>query len=274
MNCIRCHHPMKTGDLRCERCHHLWQNNKAIPDCVRLSEVEASEENRLHTGPWDLVWGGGIVPNTVTLLGGSPGAGKSTLTLQLADGLTFCKANQLLENPVLYIGSEEGEGQIKSRADRLNLKNQDHIVLLSTLGENPIEDKIERINPSAIILDSLSAYVGLGPSHDAEAIAVTTMLKTYAEENDCPVFIVDHVTKELEFAGLMMLQHLVDVTITLFPTEKVLTEGPEGNYYDMNYRVLRTIKNRHGGLAELVSRMGPVGLVEWRKADPQFFRSR
>ncbi len=255
MNCLRCHFPLEPNSIQCPKCKSLWtgthKSNAIAPDCVRLSEIESSEIDRLQTGPWDPVWGGGIVPNTVTLLGGSPGAGKSTLTLQLADGLADPE-DQLLENPVLYIGCEEGLGQIKARASRIGLKNQEQIALLSTFGDNDIASKIERICPSAIILDSLSAYVGLGPSHDAESISVVTMLKEYAETEEAPVIIIDHVTKELQFAGLMMLQHLVDTTITLFPHEK-----------DDKYRNLRTIKNRHGALVRMVSRMSDKGLEGW-----------
>ena len=207
-----------------------------------LSEVSVEKSERLQTGPWDLCFGGGLVSESVVLIGGAPGAGKSTLMLQIAEEA----------GSVLYLAAEEAPEQIKERADRLGISGEAIHIWPTLGGETVIEailDGLEtyEIEPDLIIADSLPGMAGDNHALQSE---ICISLKNYAIENKCPALIIDHITKELEFAGRIALQHLVDATISFYPDEKT------------GKRVLKPVKNRHGAVGtSSVFDMRETGLV-------------
>lgn len=232
--CGRCKEDTK-GLTRCPHCY-FWNTSIApsIGQSVALEDIEATEEDRIISGPWDLTFGGGIVRDTLLFIGGGPGAGKSTFCLQLGHAIA-----KSIRNVVLYIASEESFGQIKGRADRLKVQAGRMIRLVEGRGEIDIKIALNEIQPSFVILDSLPGMVGYGPASDADAIATLTIIKDYATERHAAAIVIDHVNKEEEFAGRMALQHLVDATFMLLKDVK-----------DENHRVLKPVKNRHGAIGK------------------------
>lgn len=230
--CVGCRAPFEDPEtFRCPVCNlvqpSVQESELEIP---ALSEVEASDIDRIDIGEFGYSWGGGIALTSVTLMGGSPGAGKSTLMLQLA-GLVIAQSDEI--KPILYIHSEEEPGQIKGRADRLKIPGLEHIRMFSAFGgDADIVDALMQIDPCFCILDSLSGIAG----EDAEkALDICKTLKMFASNSGCPAIIIDHITKEDAFAGRMTLQHTVDTLITFYPDE---TKN--------DIRKLKTIKNRFG----------------------------
>lgn len=183
---------------------------------------------------FDTVLGGGIVPGSLTLIGGPPGAGKSTLLLQIAAAL----AHQF---SVVYVCGEESAAQIKLRAARLAIQ-QDVLVFAET-NLRAVLDELERIKPRAVIVDSIQT-VWL-PESESYAGSVTQVrdctqaLMEFAKRTDCATFIVGHVTKDGSIAGPRLLEHLVD-TVLYF-------EGEVGG----EYRIVRAYKNRFGSVDEI-----------------------
>ena len=207
-----------------------------------LSEINVESSERLQTGPWDVCFGGGLMLESIVLVGGAPGAGKSTLMLQIAEE-AGC---------VLYLAAEEAPEQIKERADRLGVKGKGIHIWPTLGGETVIEAILEgletyEIEPDLIIADSLPGMAGDNHALQSE---ICISLKNYAIESKCPALIIDHITKELEFAGRIALQHLVDATVSFYPDEKT------------GKRVLKPVKNRHGAVGvSSVFGMRETGLV-------------
>ena len=207
---------------------------KAKPQRVR--DIEIGTTKRIDVGQSEVnrVLGGGLVPGSVILVGGEPGIGKSTLALQLA----------LAENNLrtLYVSGEESAEQIKMRAERLGIHNEDCVVYTETLLEN-IVAQCEAIKPDMVVVDSIQTiYTDLV---DASAGSVSqirecasTLLK-YAKGSGTPIFIIGHITKEGTIAGPKILEHIVDVVLQF--------EGDGNN----TYRILRGIKNRFGATFEI-----------------------
>ena len=207
---------------------------KAKPQRVR--EIQTGTTKRINVGQSEVnrVLGGGLVPGSVILVGGEPGIGKSTLALQLA----------LAENGLktLYVSGEESAEQIKMRAERLGIHNEECVVYTETLLENIIA-QCEAIKPDMVVVDSIQTiYTDLV---DASAGSVSqirecasTLLK-YAKGSGTPVFIIGHITKEGTIAGPKVLEHIVDVVLQF--------EGDGNN----TYRILRGIKNRFGATFEI-----------------------
>ncbi|MBR5807397.1 MAG: DNA repair protein RadA [Alistipes sp.] len=207
---------------------------KAKPQRVR--DIEVGTTNRMDVGQSEVnrVLGGGLVPGSVILVGGEPGIGKSTLALQLA----------LAENGLrtLYVSGEESAEQIKMRAERLGIHNEECVIYTETLLEN-IVAQCEAIKPDMVVIDSIQTiYTDLV---DASAGSVSqirecasTLLK-YAKGSGTPVFIIGHITKEGTIAGPKVLEHIVDVVLQF--------EGDGNN----TYRILRGIKNRFGATFEI-----------------------
>lgn len=198
-------------------------------DFVDATEVEAQKIERLVTGgPWDECWGGGFVPSSSTLLGGAPGAGKSTCLLQLSIRLA-----EMTGKPTYYISAEQDKGELMLTLRRLELpleKGQLRLLKKFGAGGSIDEHTLNRTPPGMIILDSVSALCG----NDKHAqIAVAKRYKGYAVKYNAPTFLIAHMTKESDFAGLMALQHEVDTLVTLFPEEDGL-------------RHLKAWKNRFG----------------------------
>ena len=207
---------------------------KAKPQ--RVQDIKTGETKRIDVGQSEVnrVLGGGLVPGSVILVGGEPGIGKSTLALQLA----------LAENNLrtLYVSGEESAEQIKMRAERLGIHNEDCVVYTETLLEN-IVAQCEAIKPDMVVVDSIQTiYTDLV---DASAGSVSqirecasTLLK-YAKGSGTPIFIIGHITKEGTIAGPKVLEHIVDVVLQF--------EGDGNN----TYRILRGIKNRFGATFEI-----------------------
>lgn len=245
--CRRCDHDFPEERSQCPSCK-FWNHDNPIrlvdgqnsDQTVLLSDVTASTTSRIKTGPWDACFGGGVVRSSVVLIGGAPGAGKSTFALQLADGIA-----KVTKEEILYIAAEEANEPIKARAERLKLKNAKLIRLVPMGATSDLKEIFLNRRPTAIILDSLS-----GIAKDInEEVDMAEALKDYAVELNAPVLIVDHVNKQEEFAGLMELQHVVDTTVSLYPL------------YD-EIREMITVKNRHGAANVVVRlQMTATGLI-------------
>lgn len=216
---------------------------------VSLSQVEITAEERLHTGirELDRVLGGGIVGGSMTLVGGDPGIGKSTLLLQVCRNLAE-KAQ------VLYISGEESLKQIKLRAQRIGAFS-DRMLLLCETNLNTIRQVIEKKHPDVVVIDSIQTMfneeVSSAPGSVSQVRESTGVLMQIAKGLGISVFIVGHVTKDGNVAGPRVLEHMVD-TVLYF----------EGDRH-ASYRILRGVKNRFGSTNEIgVFEMREEGLIE------------
>jgi DNA repair protein RadA/Sms len=207
---------------------------KAKPQ--RVQDIKTGETKRIDVGQSEVnrVLGGGLVPGSVILVGGEPGIGKSTLALQLA----------LADNNLrtLYVSGEESAEQIKMRAERLGIHNEDCVVYTETLLEN-IVAQCEAIKPDMVVVDSIQTiYTDLVEASAGSVSQIrecaSTLLK-YAKGSGTPIFIIGHITKEGTIAGPKVLEHIVDVVLQF--------EGDGNN----TYRILRGIKNRFGATFEI-----------------------
>ncbi len=215
-----------------------------------LAEVSISEDNRISTGIGELdrVLGGGVVAGSLSLVGGDPGIGKSTLLLQVCRNLVNggCR--------VLYISGEESLRQIKMRAERLGVSGE-KLLLLCETDLACIEEAIAKTSPEVVVIDSIqtmhSSDVSSAPGSVSQVREVTASLMEIAKKQAIAVFIVGHVTKEGVVAGPRTLEHMVD-TVLYF-------EGERSSLY----RILRGVKNRFGSTNEIgVFEMRQEGLVE------------
>jgi len=217
---------------------------------VSLNQIEMGEEEKVHTGikELDRVLGGGIVPGSLTLVGGDPGIGKSTLLLQVCRNLSGAG------HDVLYISGEESLKQIKIRANRMG-DFSDKLTLLCETNLELIEEAIRRHKPEMVIIDSIqtmySDNVSAAPGSVSQVRESTGMFLQLAKGLNVSIFIVGHVTKEGTVAGPRVLEHMVD-TVLYF----------EGDRH-ASYRILRGVKNRFGSTNEIgVFEMRQEGLVE------------
>ena len=212
-----------------------------------LNQIKFSEEHRFSSTDRELdrVLGGGIVPGSLVLLGGEPGIGKSTLMLQVALNTS---------RKVLYISGEESEKQLKMRADRIGIKNQNIFVLTETLTRD-IFNQVEEVEPDLIVIDSIQTLrtdvIDASPGSISQIRETTSEWLRFAKESGVPVFLIGHITKEGHLAGPKILEHMVDVVLQF--------EG-DSNYV---YRLLRAHKNRFGSTQELgIYEMNQGGLRE------------
>ena len=218
---------------------------------VKLNDVGTSESvSRVKTGyeELDRVLGGGIVPGSLILLGGEPGIGKSTLILQICDKVKF------ENNKILYVSGEESGRQIKLRADRLNINN-DNIMFLGESNIEIIEDAIEQDRPSFIIIDSIQTMysddISAAPGSVSQVREITARIMQLCKKKEITTVIIGHVTKDGTIAGPRVLEHMVDTVLYL-----------EGERY-FTYRVLRGVKNRFGSTNEIgLFEMKQEGMVE------------
>jgi len=217
---------------------------------VSLREISLDENSRMKTGIGELdrVLGGGIVPGSLTLVGGDPGIGKSTLLLQV------CKQLSDAGRSVLYVSGEESLQQIKMRAVRIGTF-LDGLKLLCETNLETIRTCIEKEPPQAVVIDSIQTMyneqVSSSPGSVSQVRESTGVLLQIAKGLQVPVFIVGHVTKDGSVAGPRVLEHMVD-TVLYF----------EGDRH-ASYRILRAVKNRFGSTNEIgVFEMRQEGLME------------
>ncbi len=221
---------------------------KAEP--ASLSDITIQKEDKTKTNivELDRVLGGGIVQGSLTLVGGDPGIGKSTLLLQT------CKMLADEGHKVLYISGEESQVQIKMRADRIG-SFQKNMLLLCETSLDVIAEVIRKENPHVVIIDSIQTMynenVSAAPGSVSQVREATATLLQLAKGLNVSIFIVGHVTKEGTVAGPRVLEHMVD-TVLYF----------EGDRH-ASYRILRGVKNRFGSTNEIgVFEMREEGLVE------------
>jgi DNA repair protein RadA/Sms len=223
-----------------------------------LSDVALVHEERISTGmsEFDRVLGGGIVKGSVVLIGGAPGAGKSTILLQVIANIAGRGVS------VLYVSGEESLQQIAARARRLKLP-ADKIMMLAETSVQSICDVLDEVKPQVVIIDSIQVvYTQDGDSAPGSVSQVresASYLTQYAKKNNVAVFMVGHVTKDQSLAGPMTLSHIVDTQIVLAATD------------DARFRVLRADKNRFGSVGELgFFAMDSTGLKEVKNPSAMF----
>ncbi len=216
----------------------------------KLSSIELKNADRtpLPNNELNRVFGGGLVAGSISLIGGEPGIGKSTLLLQVANMIAGIRGN------AVYVSAEETEHQIKLRAQRLGI-NGDNLYLMSETDLSVIINELDNLNPGFVVIDSIQT-VGLpevpaAPGNITQVRECTLRLMQWAKASEVPVFIVGHVTKSGDIAGPRALEHIVDVVLYF-----------EGAPFS-SYRLLRCAKNRFGSTNEVgVFEMVEKGLVQ------------
>ena len=215
---------------------------------TRVAEISSVKEARINLGYEELnrVLGGGLVPGSLILLGGEPGIGKSTLLLQVALNIQ--------DKKVLYVSGEESAQQIKMRAERIGIRNENCFILTET-NTSDIIKHFESTKPDIVIIDSIQTLES--PAIEATAGSISQIRETAAEMNKIakahhvPTFLIGHITKDGTIAGPKILEHIVDTVIQF-----------EGDRH-YGFRILRTVKNRFGSSSELgIFEMNAAGLRE------------
>ncbi len=214
-----------------------------------LNSYIGQDAQRTSTGyaELDRVLGGGLVKGSLVLVGGEPGIGKSTLILQLCDKVKG-------EGKVLYVSGEESAEQIKLRADRLNIKNDD-ILFLGETDIDIIDQNIEELNPKLVIIDSMqtmySEEISSAPGSVSQVREITSRIMKICKSRKITTIIIGHVTKDGNIAGPRVLEHMVDTVLYI-----------EGERY-FSYRMIRGVKNRFGSTNEVgMFEMQEKGMVE------------
>ena len=215
-----------------------WKSStdKRLNKPTAIKQIAYDKQERLLTkdAELDRVLGGGVVPGSLVLIGGEPGIGKSTLMLQVALNFNNVK--------LLYVSGEESEQQIKMRAERIGIKNEECYILAETSTQN-IFQQVEQINPDLLVIDSIqtlnSPYIESAPGSISQVRECTGELLKFAKETGTSVFLIGHITKEGTIAGPKILEHMVD-TVLQFEGDRHLA-----------YRILRTTKNRFGSTSEI-----------------------
>ena len=241
--CARCGDPLGAGGCMCGGCgyYNFGIGGAYTKPLVRLGDAVSADLKRVMTGPWDPVFGNGkvdgLVETSVILIGAVPGCGKSTLALQACDRVIEDTGKE-----ALFISSEQLVSEVKTYADRLQLKHTDKIVVIDTVGGldelGNLEDIAKHVMPGIIVLDSLPGLCG--DSHDVAVEMCEVLKKGVSAKVKAPSIVVDHVTKAHEMAGLMGLQHSVDVLAIMDRNDET------------QVRTIYTRKNRFGKAGERI----------------------
>ena len=215
----------------------------------RIQDIVSSEEVRDDTGnnEFNRVLGGGIVPGSLTLIGGEPGIGKSTLVLQIVLNIRNKKT--------LYVSGEESVKQLKLRAERLNVQTNPDCYIVSETSLEQIFVHIKNTQPDLVVIDSIQTIstemAESSPGSVSQVRECSASILKFAKESNIPVLLIGHINKEGNIAGPKVLEHIVDTVLQF-----------EGDQHYM-YRILRSIKNRFGSTAELgIYEMQQSGLRE------------
>lgn len=213
--------------------HGEQKKNKPL----HLQDISAQDEPRINMNDDELnrVLGGGLVPGSIVLLGGEPGIGKSTLTLQTI--------LHLPNKSVLYVSGEESAHQLKMRADRIKTEQNNNVVILCETSLEHIFNQVLEVKPDLLIIDSIQTiatnHVDSSPGSIAQVRECAALLLRLAKTSGIPILLIGHINKEGTLAGPKILEHMVDTVIQF-----------EGDQHYM-YRILRSIKNRFGSTSEL-----------------------
>lgn len=232
------------------------------PSPTAYGEIESQDDDRTASGidELDRVLGGGIVAGSLVLIGGSPGIGKSTIVMQMADKLGRNGTK------VLYVSGEESDRQIKMRGERLGVEAENLFLLPETNMESILAET-ERLRPDFLIVDSIqtvfSEQIESAPGSVSQVREVAARFMTFAKQTATPVFLTGHVTKEGSIAGPKTLEHIVD-TVLYF----------EGDRHH-NHRIIRATKNRFGAANEIgVFEMTNTGLKPVANPSELFLQER
>ncbi len=230
---------------------------------VLIKDVHIKEEDRLKSGiaELDRVLGGGLVPGSVVLIGGDPGIGKSTISLQFSHQLMRAGAK------VLYVSAEESVTQTKLRAQRLGIGQGERLYIVNQADLGVILEFIRKLKPDLVIVDSIQVISDSRLTSAAGSVSqvreCAATLARFAKGTNISIFIIGHVTKEGTLAGPRVLEHIVD-TVLYFEGERF-----------SSYRILRAVKNRFGSTNEIgVFEMGTKGLCEVENPSQIFLAQR
>jgi DNA repair protein RadA/Sms len=235
-------------------------SNRAVPQ--KLKDVDMTEQSRMYVPmqEFNRVLGGGLVPGSITLIGGEPGSGKTTIMMDVAAQL----ANE--HGTVLYVSGEESTRQIKMRADRMGIQADD-LYLLTETNLGNIFEHVNQLDPVVLIVDSIqttySEDLDSSPGLVSQVRECASRLQGLAKTAGVTVFMIGHVTKEGSIAGPRVLEHIVDTVMYL-----------EGDLLQQ-FRLLRTVKNRFGATSEVgVFEMVGSGMVEVPNPSEAFLAER
>lgn len=264
--CKLCKSDIPDSRMQCPVCKRFqpFAGAAHTDTTVTLTQVKARKISRLVTGPWDECFGGGLAVGSVNLIGGEPGGGKSTFSLQLADAVV-----EKTGLSCFYISSEEEAGQIQDRAKRLGVKHLDAIRVHDINNETDIEFAIKKHNPILIVTDSISGLCG---TDFQAAVDYCYSMKQIVTRMGAVAIVIDQITKDGNFHGAQALLHAVDGTFTMFGGSEDGEGGDKDEESDSDWednedaspdiRELYTVKNRNGPARKKVAfEMTEKGLI-------------